>query len=210
MTHAALWIGGEPPVPEALINLPAFDVVLAADSGFDAASATGVGVDVLVGDMDSVTPQHLNTFGGEVLRFPPDKDYTDLELALDVATERGATDIMVIGGGGGRLDHELSSLLVLTLEKYAGARITARIGRAEVLVVRDRVELRGTPDEVVSLVPARDVVDGVTTSGLRWPLELATLRLGATWSVSNEFTGTAALIEVNRGVLLVVRPAAFG
>lgn len=218
MTFAAVWIGGEPPIQAALVDLPAFDLVVAADSGLDAAIDAGHRVDVLVGDLDSARPDLVDAFvasGGEVVRFPADKDFTDLELALDVIVERCvdegvAASIVVLGGGGGRLDHELGSLLVLTLEKYADIAIEARIGTADVRVARGSVKLTGTAGEVVSLLPLADEVGGVTTTGLRWPLVDATLTRGATWSLSNEFVGDTAEVAVGRGVLLVVRPSAFG
>ncbi len=210
MTRVAVWIGGAPPVEAATSSLPPFDLILAADSGLDAAVDAGVSVDVLVGDLDSVTNERMSSFAGEVVRFPVDKDFTDLELALDTALERGATHVVVIGGGGGRLDHELASLLVLTLNKYATFVCEARLGKALVRVVRDSADFVGQAGEVLSLLPLTDQVDGVTTQGLRWPLQAATLERGATWSVSNEFVGSAASVSVTSGVLLAVQPAAFG
>ncbi len=209
MTHVAIWIGGAPPVPRALVELPHVDLVIAADSGLDVALDAGVAVDVLVGDLDSVTDQRVEAFDGEVVRFPADKDFTDLELALDCAVQRGASRIMVLGGGGGRLDHELGSLLVLTLEKYEGVAIEARIGSAHVRVVRGRVELTGAVGQIISLIPVTDSVEGVTTVGLRWGLDKATLQRGATWSISNEFALPVASVDVVAGVLLAVQPEAF-
>lgn len=210
MTHAALWINGARVDRRTLTGLGPIDLAVAADGGLGVAKRAGHAVDVLVGDLDSVNPVDLESFEGEVVGFPADKDFTDLELALDLAIERGATRLSVVGGGGGRLDHELSSLLVLTRHKYAGVRVEARLGPALVHVVRTTVELVGSRGEHVSLFAVAGKVMGVTTSGLRWPLRNEALDVGETRGTSNEFANTTARVQVGQGVLLVVQPQHFG
>ncbi len=93
-------------------------LVIGADSGVEHAAALGRHVDIAVGDFDSVSPAALaaaEAAGAEVLRHPPDKDATDLELALDLAVARGARRITVVGGHGGRFDHCLANALAARL-----------------------------------------------------------------------------------------------
>ena len=56
-----------------------------------------------------------------------------------------------------------------------------------------------------------DTVEGVTTSGLRFPLSDATLLRHRTRGVSNEFTnaeaGTSATVSISSGALLVIQPS---
>src|SRR5262249_28983478 len=153
-TTALVFAGGDAPAPDAL---PAYDadVVIAADSGLDHALALGVHVDLVVGDLDSVTAAGLDAAtaaGTAVQRHPTDKDATDLELALDAALERGASVVQVVGVGGGRFDHFLANVLLLASPRFRSARIDARVGDANVTVVRDRVELSGTPGALCSLL----------------------------------------------------------
>jgi thiamine pyrophosphokinase len=92
------------------------DVVIAADSGLDLARLLGLGVDVVVGDLDSVTPTGLawaRDTGIPIEKASPDKDETDLELAVARATAGGAHRIVMLGGAGGRLDHLLANVAVL-------------------------------------------------------------------------------------------------
>ena len=208
--HTALvFAGGEPNPPEAVADLPDDALVVAADSGAVHARRCGRSVDILVGDFDSIPPgvlAQLEEAGTEVQRHPVDKDRTDLALALDAAMAAGATELIVVGGHGGRLDHLLANALLLAAEEYAACRVEARFGRARVTVLRGRCELRGEPGELVTLLPVGGPAAGVSTEGLHYPLQEAELSPGVTWGVSNRFTHSPAFVSVGRGVLLAVQP----
>jgi thiamine pyrophosphokinase len=107
------FLGGEGPGP-ALIRslLDAADcadpLLVAADSGLLLAESAGLRPRWIIGDMDSLgaESERLGSYPPEqVIRCPPDKDYTDTELALSLLEEKGARRIWLAGGGGGRLDH---------------------------------------------------------------------------------------------------------
>ncbi|MFP5308620.1 MAG: thiamine diphosphokinase [Actinomycetes bacterium] len=205
--------GGDPVAPAVAVGLPADAYVVAADSGLDHAAALGLDVDLVVGDLDSVSPQRLaaaRAAGVEVEEHPTAKDATDLALALDAAAARGPADVVLVGGHGGRLDHLLANALVLADDRYAHLRLTARMGPATVTVVRDRAELTGTRGELVSLLPVHGPAAGVTTVGLLYPLDGEDLAPGTTRGVSNELTGPRATVTVTDGVLLVVQPGVLG
>ena len=206
---ALVFAGGDPPVPDDILATPRAEFVIAADSGLEHARALGVPVDLVVGDLDSVDPAVLDAAiadGAVVERHPAAKDATDLELALDAAVERGATDVLVVGVGGGRLDHFLGNVLLLASPRYAHVRVDARVGDAFVTVVHERVELTGTPGGLCSLLPLGGAAVGVLTDGLRYPLRRETLPPGTTRGVSNEFLGTRAAVSLESGVLLAVVP----
>jgi thiamine pyrophosphokinase len=209
MSTVLVVAGGDP--PHAGLVLPDHDLVVAADSGADHAVALGVGVDVLVGDLDSVsaaTLEAVRAAGAEVVRHPRDKDATDVELALAVAVGRRAARVVLVGGHGGRLDHALATVGALAACAEPGRVVEAWMGPAQVQVVVDRVVVEGRVGEVVSLVPVGPPVEGITTEGLRWPLVDARFGLGATWGVSNEVVASPAAVSVTSGVLAVVRPHA--
>jgi thiamine pyrophosphokinase len=206
---AIVFAGGDPPASAVLRGLPEGDVVLAADSGLDYALALGVVVDVVVGDLDSVRPESLEAAvraGAVVERHPTAKDATDLELALLAARDRGAAEIIVVGGHGGRPDHFLANVVLLASPTLADVRVRARIGDAEVIVVREHAELSAAPGALCSLLPVGGPAEGVRTEGLRFPLDGETLVPGSTRGVSNEFVVPVATVTVERGALLAVLP----
>jgi thiamine pyrophosphokinase len=191
------------------VAVPDGGTVIAADGGLDRAAALGLEVDVLVGDLDSVSPAALaraESAGTRIVRHPVAKDATDLELALDEALALGARRVLVIASAGGRLDHLAASLLLLGAERYAELELDALVGDALVHVVRSARTLRGTPGELLTLLPLGDGAEGVTTSGLEYPLDGETLGPGSTRGVSNVFTSAEARVTLAEGILLAIRP----
>ncbi len=184
-------------------------VVIAADSGARLAASVALPVHHLVGDLDSLdaaTVDRLASGGTAVHRHPVDKDETDLELALALALEHGAAHVIVLGGGGGRLDHLVANALVLAAPRWAAVRIDAVFGDARVHIVRQARELHGEPGEVVSLLAVGGPARGVRTSGLRYALHGEELHPGSARGMSNVLTESAASIALDEGVLLAIRP----
>jgi thiamine pyrophosphokinase len=199
--------GGDPLGPDVLDGVPADALVVAADSGVDRALAIGLRVDVAIGDFDSVSVAGLEAAtaqGAAVDRHPEAKDAIDLELALDEAARLGAERVVVVGGGGGRLDHHLANLLLLAHDKYARLDVEARMSAARVHVVRDRAEIVGRADGLVSLLPVHGAARGVRTEGLLYPLSGDSLPAGTSRGVSNRFVGDRAVVTIDEGVLLCV------
>lgn len=208
-TTAVIFAGGDAPVPGILTDLVPGALLVAADSGLRHALAAGLVVDVVVGDLDSVDPLDLAAAigaGSAVERHPADKDATDLELALATARNRGARRIVVVGVGGGRLDHFLANALLLASPEYADLEIEARVGAAIATVVRDATELSGAPGDLVTLLPVGGPARGIRTHGLRWALHDEDLLPGSSRGVSNELAAPVARVTLTDGVLLVVRP----
>jgi thiamine pyrophosphokinase len=203
--------GGNPPDPRAALAVPRGAPVVAADRGLGYALALGLDVTVAVGDFDSVSAEALaeaEAMGVRSERHPPEKDATDLELALDAAIGMEPERIFVLAGTGGRLDHELSTLLLLASERYATAQVDARVGEARVHVIRNERELSGRPGELCSLLAVNGPALGVVTEGLGYPLRGETLEPGSSRGVSNVFEGEVARVSVEHGVLLAILPGA--
>jgi thiamine pyrophosphokinase len=202
--------GGErAPTPPVL---PAGALVIGADSGVDYALALGLHVDVAVGDFDSVSTgglERVEREGARVERHPADKDKTDLELALDEAVRAGATEIIVVGVGGGRLDHYMANLLLLASPKYAACRVVAFDGPVRVHVVhagRTPTALPGEVGELLTLLPVAGDAVGVVTRGLRYPLKSEALGAGTSRGVSNVIEATDASVQLDAGALLAIFP----
>jgi thiamine pyrophosphokinase len=191
------------------LTLPAAGRVVAADGGLLRAQALGLDVDVVVGDLDSATPEAIaaaEAAGARIVRYPQAKDATDLELALDEAVALGGRRVLVVASAGGRLDHLLGSVLLLAAERYAALELDALVGDALVHVVRGERTMHGVPGELLTLIPLGGAATGVTTDGLEYPLRGETLAPGTTRGVSNVFLGTEARVTLERGVLLAIRP----
>ncbi|GIU93502.1 MAG: thiamine pyrophosphokinase [Acidimicrobiia bacterium] len=209
MEVAVVVTGGAGLTPAVLEELPDRPWVVAADSGVDHAVALGLRVDLVVGDLDSATPDALAESNAPVERHPADKDATDLELALRAAASRpGIRRVIVLGGHGGRLDHLLGNAAVIASPQWAHLQVEWVAGSDRAVVIHDVARLHGTPGDPVSLVPVGGPVTGVHTHGLRWPLRGATLSPFSSLGVSNRMLRSVAEVRVGSGVLLAVQPGA--
>jgi thiamine pyrophosphokinase len=201
--------GGDPVDGRLREQLPRPDMVVAADSGLEQAAALGLRVDLVVGDLDSVDSTLLAAAerdGATVDRHPAEKDHTDLELAVLVAQRLGAPRVIIVGGWGGRIDHELANLMLLGSRAYASLHLEAIGSGGRIVAVHDRVELTGMPGDLVTLLAVGGPAHGVTTHGLRYALRDETLEPGSTRGVSNVLLEPSATVELARGALLALLP----
>jgi thiamine pyrophosphokinase len=198
---AIILTGGDPVAPTLRHRLPRPDLVVAADSGYHLAQLLSMRVDLLIGDLDSIDPD-VDLSDTEVLRHPPDKEKSDLELAIDAASARGATNLVVVGGGGGRLDHLLANAAVIAA--YSEAPVQWFTGAEIVYVVSGTQVIRGSIGDLVTLLAAGGDARGVTTRNLRYPLDRETLPFGSARGLSNVMLTTEAEVTVESGVLIAV------
>lgn len=211
-TTAWVFTGGDAPDPDSFAERSAGDLVIAADSGLAHALVAGVTVDVIVGDLDSVDAKDLDravAAGARVEQHPTDKDATDLELALHAACDAGARNIVVLGIAGGRLDHILANLLVLSSPAFGAVDLSAHGGGSHLHIVRGGRPraLAGQPGDILTLLPVGGTARGVRVTGVRWELTDEDLAPGSTRGVSNLFTAATARVSLDDGVLIAIQPS---
>ena len=181
------------------------DLIIAADSGLNNAKALNLTVNVVVGDYDSLGHTPEVDADVEVITVPTEKDVTDTQLAVELALTRGATEVHIVGGLGGRLDHTLSNLAIL--EDLADKRVRAVIedGQNRVRLLRnDSTILPRSGYTYVSLLALDPLCKGVEIEGVKYPLKGAKLERKFHYAVSNEITGNCCFISVRKGSLLIV------
>jgi thiamine pyrophosphokinase len=139
-----------------------------------------------------------------LIQHPREKDVTDLELALDLAMTRGATEIVMLGALGGRFDQAMANAMLLV--KPVRAHVAARIAGADfdAWIAWEHVSIVGKIGETVSLIPITERVEGIVTDGLRYPLRNETLYLGSPRGVSNELREERAQVSFKTGLVLVL------
>ena len=191
-------------------------VVIAADGGARHAGPLGVRIDHWVGDGDSLPAadiDRLRELGIPVDLVARDKDESDTELAVRRAVAEDPSEIVILGAfGGARLDHELANVFLLADPMLAGrsavlldAAVRIRlVGAPDVGGSAASISLPGRVGDLVSLLPFGGDVEGVRTSGLRYPLHDEPLRMGAARGLSNVRTAETASVVLERGILPVV------
>ena len=197
--------GGGEILAENIFEEPAEgDISIAADSGYLNARALGASVDVLVGDLDSLGDASVPS-GIELVKLECEKDCTDTQAAISLAIERGADDIVIIGGIGSRFDHSLSSACILAALRGAGLHgyITNGYNRVRYLE-NDSLLVAKSRFKYLSLVALDKECKGVSAEGVKYPLKNAKIRRDCQYAVSNEITENVALVSVRRGAMLII------
>lgn len=195
-------------VRRALAQAGAGALIVAADGGALMARHYGLHIDTVLGDMDSLTDADLEALeaqGALLLKYPAEKEETDLELALMWAVEQKATWLRIIGATGARLDQTLSNIYLLALPILAGLDVQMVAGKQAMwLIGAGTNALNGQPGDTISLIPLNGTVRGIRTENLYYPLRDEDLYFGPARGVSNVMTAERATVTVREGVLLVV------
>lgn len=207
--RALIFANGNFEEPASLLDdIKAHDLIIAADGGAQHCLNKGLEPAVVIGDFDSIDASLVEEYkklNVQFILFPRDKNETDLELALRYAVGKGVDQIVLFGLLGGRMDQSLANVLLLTRDEWRHVDLVVSQGAdiAYLLNGEKIIQLQGNPGDIVSLVPLSEIVNGVTTYGLRWKLDAAKLDFGHTLSVSNKLTGYSAWVKIQSGKLLL-------
>jgi len=200
-----LVLAGEPP-DESLLEWRAeeADFVIAVDGGMNALIHAGIQPDLLVGDFDSFEPSASGSISCKVIR-EEDQDSTDLEKALrHLSGDEAPDEIVLLGATGGRSDHFLTNLLVVsTLPEASKVTLDATDEIIQRATPACSVSLIGMSGEIVSLLPLSSC-EGVATEGLRWELADAAMGPGVLLGQSNEAVSEKVSVSLRAGNLFVI------
>ena len=180
--------------------------LIGVDGGSRHLGLLGVRPHLAVGDMDSIPESLLQEYrqsGVELHLHPPKKDATDLELALELALARGASRISILGATGGRLDHTLGNLFLLSRCLPTGIPACIMDQEQCIHLTDQSLTLSGAAGDTLSLLPATPEVSGVSLTGLEYPLNDATLTFGTSLGMSNVFVEAQASVSLRSGRLFV-------
>jgi thiamine pyrophosphokinase len=182
--------------------------VICADGGARHVLALGLVPQTVIGDMDSLSPELLDTLRENecrILSYPARKDETDTELALRYALEQKPAEIEIHGALGGRIDHTLANISLLVMTAQEGIKTKLVDGATELFVITEKEQIGGSPGEIISLFPLTTEVKGITLEGFEYPLEKATMEIGKPYGISNRLLDNRGTITISSGYLLVVK-----
>jgi thiamine pyrophosphokinase len=210
--HVILFAGGTVQAGSAVDAALADDaLIIAADSGALTALARGYVPAFVVGDLDSLSRETLNSLeqaGSQVLPAAVEKDETDTELAIEVALRQGATRITLLGAlGGERFEHTFANLLLLAAYEQTYLEIVDGNSRGWLLRGPGQTPISGHPGDLLSLFPLMASAEGVSTENLYYPLRGETLRFGRPRGISNVLLTDQATVSLTKGLLLVIHTA---
>lgn len=174
------------------------DFVICADSGYDRAKAFGITPNVVIGDMDSTCEKEIPF---EKITYPVRKDFTDSELAVNYAKEKGFDAVLMFGMIGTRMDHSLANISLLSQLDDA-VIIDAN---NEIYFADGKFTLSGKIGDTISIIPYKEDVLVAKSKGLDYPLFDTTIKCGTTLGVSNVMTENECEIEIEKGSAFIIR-----
>lgn len=186
-----------------------YTLLVALDGGGQPLYDLGYLPDVVLGDFDSLEPQYQEYFTGQgvrLLTYRRDKDWTDLEIGMELAAEQAMTELLIFGGLGGRLDHTLANLSLLYKAKLNKTKMLL-VGQEQLVTMLapgERVTINPFTGGHFSLLPYSSALSGVMVTGAQYPLHAATIELGSTRGVHNEFLTTPVEVGIQTGYMLLV------
>ena len=166
--------------------------IFAADGGIIPVLNAGLTCRAVIGDMDSI-PADIAQMYAEHTSFHAvsEQDTTDLEKLLQRLDCR---KILGFGFMDGQFDHALSVLSILA--RYADTAHIVMVGARDcMLVTRKSVTLTTQPDCRFSLWPIGEM-SGISSSGLKWPLDTLHLHPQGLVSTSNRTSAAEQTIHV--------------
>lgn len=176
------------------------DYIIAADAGYTALKRIGITPDLIVGDFDSSdTPE--NEIDTIVLN--PIKDCTDTEFAVEKAVEKGLSDILVIGGLGGRIDHSFANIVLVAEFKNKEVNVTLITDNQKIYALKNEIKSVVKSDSYVSVFAFGGECT-VTFEGMFYPLKQYALSPYQVLGISNEIVDETAQITAESGILLVM------
>lgn len=200
-------------------ELAQYDYLICADGGGNHALQAGRLPDVLIGDLDSITPENLDLCRQKkvhIQQFPREKDETDLEVALEYAVKElkreelspdsltgGEHTFWLFGATGGRVDHLMGNLALLLNFYKRGYSIHIKDPLHEIYLVHGKEVLKGRAGQELSIIPITEKAR-VTTEGLYYPLRGEVIAQDSPRGISNVFLGDQAVVQVDEGIVMLV------
>lgn len=200
MTKRCILIGAGEFV-ENKIDVNDLDFVIAADGGYHHCLKLGIVPHLVVSDFDSYS-------GGiedvEVKQCRPEKDDTDMLLAIHEGLKRGYKHFVIYGGMGGRLEHTFANIQCMKYlsEKNVECWMISKDCKLSVLG-NQSVEFDEEMEGYISLFSLSDE-SIVSIENLKYPLNHAVLTTSYPLGIDNEFIGKKSKIDVHKGYVLMI------
>lgn len=180
-------------------------LIISADGGGNYLKSEGIFPNVVIGDLDSITPSALKYFrekGSEIIKIK-EQETTDFEKSLRYCIQKKLKSIVVLGAAGLRPDHTVNNLSIL--KRYCNcADIRIITEEFEMFMTDKNIEFKYRPGNVVSFIAMPAAVN-ITTSGLKYKLRGEDLEFGKREGSLNVSTSGIVRIKFDKGFILIIK-----
>jgi len=181
------------------------DLIIAVDAGLERVNKLGIEPDLIIGDMDTLSPELLEQYPDtEKIKYDIQKNHTDTELAILWCLEHNLKQVVIINGLTNRFDHSLGLLQNLAL--LHSKNVTARIESEKQVVffLINKSQLNGYEGCLLSLFAYGGDATIKNSEGLFFPLKNLTLSPLHTRGISNNVISSSITIELDKGLILAI------
>jgi len=175
--------------------------LICADGGLETAEKLNIIPDLAIGDSDSLRNIKRKNF----IKFPVEKDKTDMELAVLEGLKRNFKEFVILGGLGGRFDHSYANLCILNFLSKNKIKSKMMDENNEMFIVRDDIEIFKENKKFLSIFPFACESCVVSSTGVKYQLLNTELKCNNTLGTSNEILQKKARITVHSGTALVIK-----
>ena len=167
-------------------SIPTAENYIGVDKGALTLARNGKRMLLAIGDFDSVEESdlaYIKEYSDTLLQLNPIKDDTDSEAAVMYAIEKGYQKIHLYGGLGGRLDHAMINL-----------RLVSRFPETVYLHDQNNFISFFTEDKAT-----------ISLEGFKYPLDKQQLTNKDTYTTSNEILEDRGIVTVHAGKVTVIQ-----
>lgn len=195
-------IGKKENLYKAIENI---DYVICADGGFNNAKSLGIRPNLVMGDMDSIKedlPKKIN-----FIKFPVEKDDTDMMICTKKALEMGAEEILIIGGtGGDRIDHTIANICILKFldEMNISHRLIGDTQELLVLGEGKSLKIKNLEGHTISVFPFGNNLCKVWYDGLYYKMSGNNIYVNNPVGISNRVISENSTIKIIKGSALII------
>ena len=211
MSKFVILLGGPLTVNSRLLGQVGGARAVAADGGIRHAAMLGLEPEIWVGDFDSSDDGLARRYAAVPrLEYPAEKSLTDGELAIRIALERGASEIVMAGAlGGERADHAWAHVVQALALAAGGQRVFLTSGEEEGYpLLPGRISL-DLPKASLFSVLGLDRLEGLSILNARYPLEGFELPFSSSRTISNVAEGKVTFDLRAGRALVLARPHDF-
>ena len=197
---------GEPLSYQKLQDLSANKKIMVLDGAYEHAKQAGLKIDVLLGDFDSINPEHLIQARENLNHLvidAPDQNKTDLEKGLEYINTQKPKSIVIAAGAGRRLQHTIYNLRVL--KKYHDKnRPMSLLTESELINFYENINIKISGKIGQSIGILGFPYAWISTSGLKYEVKNYALDFDQSSSVLNELAQEEAEILIKGEALIIL------
>ena len=196
--------GGRFPSDKYFLKLAANKKIFAIDKGIELCHKLKIFPEILIGDFDSANKIFVDWAIENKIpieKYPVEKDFTDLQLALNKFDKNFSA--IVTGIFGGRFDHLFSN--IFTCANYKN--IFLADDKEIIFYLRENQSAEIIFDDkpqIISLLPITEICEGVSINNVRWELDNAKLFQNIPNAISNKILSQKKISVSNSSGVLAI------